>query len=113
MDDHWPVIASLQAVHLPLELLRVPFILWECDHLMSLTWLVILVFLWLIQSVRSKLQVESDGSLEIKLDCTTLVLTFHSIKQFDVNLRPIECTITRVYFPLNTFMLFEPIETFL
>jgi hypothetical protein len=46
-----------------------------------------------------ELEVEPNWKLEINLNCSTLMLTFQSVKDLDINLWSIESSITWVKHP--------------
>lgn len=50
-------------------------------------------------------KVEPDGKLKVELDCGTLMASFESISDVNVDLWAIECTITRVQLPPLSYLI--------
>ena len=103
VNDHWSTETRLKRHFVPRVLLGIMLIrreLLRCKRLLHLFVFIGSIGSLLLSSIFMLiLQVEPNRLLEVNLDSSALVLSLQSIKDLNVDLWAIECTITVVIGP--------------
>ncbi len=106
MYYYWASITWFQGVFFPSKDLWIIFICWEIKVVKNIficrQMVILRVAFFQVFMICSVNKVKSNGSLEIKLNCSTLMRSLQSVEQFNVNFRSIKSTIFRVFFPRFT-----------
>lgn len=103
VNDHWSTETGLERHFMPRVLLGIVLI--RRELLRSESWFHLFVFIGGISGLLFSgifmlvLQIKSNRLLEIDLDSSALVLSLQSVIDLNVDLWPIECTITVIVGP--------------